>query len=132
MMLGLGYQELLLLVIIAGMLLFVYPAILYAFSFVCLKVLKSPRYVLLVLWVLTTALILRNTDGASGPIDLAVTILTVIAAVMGVVLLAAAFAWLWVMGWFLERIGITRLGAAWRDMSATHLRALRLRAIETG
>ncbi len=55
-MYGFGYQELLLLVVLPGILLLVGPAITYVVLLVGMMLLRSPRRVLIALWILSALL----------------------------------------------------------------------------
>jgi hypothetical protein len=116
-MFGLGYQELLLIVIILALLLFVTPGLFYLLVYVLLWALKSPRLVLIALWFLGVIYGLVTSD-----------VSTAIFAPVGVML---NFAVLWLAGCLWQRIGLSRLGSRWREMASLHFRSLRTTGNET-
>ncbi len=123
-MFGLGYQELLLLIIMLALLLFVYPALFYLLVLLGMKTLKSPRRVWIALFILYSVLVFREV-GAFGEISVAAFLATVMALLLSGLFVALAFAGLWLTGCLWRWLGLSRLGSAWRDMALFHFRALR-------
>jgi hypothetical protein len=109
-MFGLGYQELLLIVVILFMYVTLIPGVFYLLVYVLLWMLKSPRLVLLALWLLGIVY------GIAAP--------NLTLAILAPVGIALAFAWLWFAGLVWQRIGLVRIGTVWRGMASLHFRSL--------
>jgi hypothetical protein len=114
---GLGYQELILVVIILGVALLLYPAVFYLFVLIGVKVSRSPRLALLALWIIGACYVLVQAGG--------VNIEAVIEVVLVPIGLALQLVWLWLMGCLWQRVGLSRLGNAWRSMASLCFNALR-------
>ncbi len=116
-MFGLGFQELLLLFILLVGFLFLNPGAFYLLSLIGLKLLKSPRLVLLAFWVL--AAIYEFTRASQLSTNLLMESLFIIP--LG---LALQLAWLWLVGLLWQWVGPSRLGTAWRKMASLYFHSL--------
>jgi len=121
-MFGFGAQEFLLLLMLA-LILFSGPGLFYILVWIGLNLLKSPRRVLVALWILNIAFALFKE--AEGLNTIGVVILIVIMAILAPLFVAFQFAWLWLAGWLWQLVGWRHLGTSWREMAATHFRALK-------
>jgi len=116
-MFGLGYQELLLLLVMVAILLVIGPAVFYLIVWVCLRALKAPRRVLVALWILDTVVTLLGEN-----LNI---ILAVLAVLLSPFIIAMQFALLWVAGSLWHLVGWPTLGDRFRNMATLHFRSLR-------
>jgi len=100
-------------------LLVLFPAVFYLIVWVCLRVLKSPRRVLIALWTLDVVVTLVQESAN-------LTVIVVVAAVLlSPLLIAMQFAILWVAGSLWRLVGWSTLGDRFRNMAKLHFRSLR-------
>ena len=95
------------------------PAFVYLLVWICLRVLKSPRRVLVALWILTivsNSLQFRETLSMIG---------LVLLALLSPLIVAAQFGLLWVAGSLWRLVGLSTFGNRLRDMATLHFQALR-------
>jgi hypothetical protein len=100
-------------------LLVVTPAFVYLLAWICLRVLKSPRRVLVGLWILNiVAALLQHIEKLT-------VIAVVLVALLSPLIVAGQFGILWVAGSLWRLVGLSTLGNRFRDMATLHFRALR-------
>jgi len=116
-MFGIGFQELLLLVVLFVLYFLVLPAVTYLLASLFLGILKSPRRALLAFWLLAIVVSVL-LYGA----DLGTFIGAVILAPLGI---AFNVGCLWLMGSVWRGVGLSRMGTAWRDTATLLFRAVR-------
>jgi hypothetical protein len=118
-MFGIGYQELLVLVVLFALYLLVLPAVTYLLASLFLRILKSPRRALLAFWLLAivVAALMYHADG-----DLGAFIVAVILAPLGIAINVGC---LWLMGGMWRGVGLSRMGTAWRNTATLLFRAAR-------
>jgi hypothetical protein len=119
-MFGLGFQELLIILILLVLFLVVLPTVTYPIASLFLRGFGlSPRRSLLALWLLVVvyAALMYASDR-----DLNLFIGTVILGPVGI---ALNVGWLWLVGCFWRRVSLLRVGAAWRNTAALLFRAVR-------
>jgi len=119
-MFGLGFQELLIILILLVLFLVVLPTVTYLIASLFLRGFGlSPRRSLLALWLLVVvyAALMYASDR-----DLNLFIGTVILGPVGI---ALNVGWLWLVGCFWSRVSLLRVGAAWRNTAALLFRAVR-------
>jgi hypothetical protein len=109
-MFGLGYQELLIILVIFTIFLFLNPVMMYVLSLLGLKTLRSPRRVVVAFWLLNILAVGFETSG-----DLRAMFAT--AVLIAPITIALALGQLWVCGWVWQRIGFSRLGGKWQAMA---------------
>ena len=98
-------------------LLVLFPAVFYLIVWVCLRVLKSPRRVLIALWTLDVVVTLIRESA---------NLTVIVAAVLlSPLLIAMQFALLWVAGSLWRLVGWSTLGDRFRNMATLHFRSLR-------
>ena len=123
-MLGLGHQELLLIIVIFLLVLVVFPGIFYLVVYLALTLFKSPRRVLVALWLL--ALVLAIGDAATSNRIGSPIAGIVVVALLAPIQIVCSFVWLFVGGWLLQKVGLSTIGTRWREMAALHLGSLRV------
>jgi hypothetical protein len=121
-MFGIGYQELLILVVLFVLYLLVLPAVTYLLASLFLRLLKSPRRALLAFWLLAVV-VAALMYGA----DLGAFIGAVVLAPLGIVFNVGC---LWLMGGVWRGVGLSRMGSAWRNTATLLFRAVRPAAAE--
>jgi hypothetical protein len=118
-MFGIGYQELLILVVLFALYLLVAPAVTYLLASLFLRILKSPRRVLLAFWLLAIVVAALTY---SADRDLSAFIGAAILAPPGI---AFSVGCLWLMGSVWRGVGLSRMGTAWRNTANLLFRAVR-------
>ena len=117
-MFGLGYQELLIIMVLLVIVLFVQPFVTYLIASIFLKVLRlSSRRALLGFWLLA---IVCAAFIYVGDRDLNLFIGTAILAPVGI---ALNVGWLWLAGCIWQRVSLFRVGTAWRNTAVLLFRA---------
>ena len=119
-MFGLGFQELLIILLLLVLFLVVLPTVTYLIASLFLKGFGlSPRRSLLALWLLVVvyAALMYASDR-----DLNLFIGTVILGPVGI---ALNVGWLWLVGCFWWQVSLFRVGAAWQNTAALLFRAVR-------
>jgi hypothetical protein len=117
-MFALGYQELLIVLVLLVIVLFVQPFVTYLIAALFLKVLRlSPRRALLGFWLLAVVCAALMYIGNR---DMNLFIGTVILAPVGI---ALNVGWLWLTGCIWQRLSLFRVGTAWRNTAVLLFRA---------
>ncbi len=125
-MFGLGFQELLLVVLIVGIMFFVGPGIFHLVLRAGLAILKAPIRVLVALWIVQTVFVtLKETRPNMLASEFVIAVMVI--AVLTIPQVALQFVWLWIAGSVVRFVGLTRLGTAWRDMASLFWQSLRRR-----
>lgn len=119
-MFGIGFQELLIILVLLVVYLLLVPLVTYLIASLFLRGLKfSPRRALLACWLLAIifAAVVYTVDR-----NLSAFIVTAIFAPLGI---ALNIGWLWLMGSLWRLVGLSRLGTTWRNMATLLFRAVR-------